>query len=60
MSRRLFSLSTMKFVALLTGVISALAVNAATNDVWAPALTFPTAGVNLNSGETYNFTWCVS
>jgi hypothetical protein len=29
-------------------------------DVWAPAFTFPTKGVKLASGHTYNFTWYVS
>jgi len=48
------------FAALLTGVVSALAVRASeasTQDVWAPALTYPTAGVDLSSWETYTFTW---
>lgn len=50
----------MKFAALLTVFASALVVRAAdanTLDVWAPPITFPTAGVNLDYGQTYNFTW---
>ncbi|KAF9653746.1 hypothetical protein BDM02DRAFT_3265452 [Thelephora ganbajun] len=53
----------MKFTALFAGIISALAVHAAdssTLDVWVPPITFPTEGVNLISGQTYNFTWDAS
>jgi len=53
----------MKFAALLTVIASALLVRGAddsTQDVWAPPITFPTAGVNLVYGQTYNFTWDAS
>ncbi|KAF9788161.1 hypothetical protein BJ322DRAFT_1106174 [Thelephora terrestris] len=53
----------MKFTALLAGLVSALLVGASdatTQDVWAPPITYPTAGVVLNYAQTYNFTWDAS
>jgi len=58
-----FLLPIMKFAALLTGFVSALLVGASdatTQDVWVPAITYPTEGVVLNYGQTYTFTWDTS
>lgn len=53
----------MKFVALLTGFISALLVGASdatTQDVWVPPITYPDGSDTLIYGQTYNFTWDAS